>query len=144
MVDENGANLCAITQAFGVNFMTSKVVSCQMHYKSDVNRVSFRIWLSYRDIFKSICCKMCSIATVVQYSKLKQWLDKVANLFPNISQWLAWWDAMRYHMFPAFKCFGYSTIILAKSGNAMLKHQTQLWLLEAAQDDTYSMLTYII
>ena len=46
-------------------------------------------------------------------------------------------------MFPAFRHLGYSNITLAKSGNAMLKHCTQIWLLEAAQDDTSTMLTQI-
>ena len=32
MVDENGANYCAIRKVFGLEFATSKVVSCQMHY----------------------------------------------------------------------------------------------------------------
>ena len=66
MVNENGTNYCMIKQLFGVNFMTSKVVSCQMHYKNDVSRVSFRIGPSYRDLFKSICYMMCSVTTVTQ------------------------------------------------------------------------------
>ena len=33
MVDENGANYCTIRKVFGLEFATSKVVSCQMHYK---------------------------------------------------------------------------------------------------------------
>ena len=143
MVDENSANYCTIQQVFGVNFMTSKVVSCQMHYNNDVNRVSFRIGPRYRDLFKSICYGMCSIATVAEYSEQKQWLDEIANIFPDISQWVTWWDARKSHMFPAFRCFGYSNVTLAESGNAMLKCHTQLWLLEAAQDDTSTMLTKI-
>ena len=46
-------------------------------------------------------------------------------------------------MLPAFRCFGYSNIKLAKSGNTMLKCHTQLWLLEVANDDTSTMLTQI-
>ena len=52
MVHENGANYCAIRKIFGLDFVTSKVVSYQMHYKNDVNRASFRISDSYRDLFK--------------------------------------------------------------------------------------------
>ena len=33
MVDENDANYCAIKEVFGVDFLTFKVVSYQMHYK---------------------------------------------------------------------------------------------------------------
>ena len=46
-------------------------------------------------------------------------------------------------MFPAFRHFGYSHVILAESGNSMLKCHMQLWLLEAAHNDTSTMLTQI-
>ena len=46
-------------------------------------------------------------------------------------------------MFPAFRCFGYLNVTLAESGNSTLKHCMQLWLLEAAWDDTSTMLTQI-
>ena len=46
-------------------------------------------------------------------------------------------------MFPAFRDFGYSNVTLAESGNSILKHCMQLWLLEAACDDTSTMLTQI-
>ena len=88
MVDEKGANYCAIHKVFGLNFVTSKAVSCQMHYKNDVNRMSFRIGPSYRDLFKSICYGMCSVATVAEYNEKKKWLDEIANIFPGISLWL--------------------------------------------------------
>ena len=55
MVDENGANYYTIRKVFGLEIATSKVVSCQMHYKNDVNRVSLKIGDSYKDVFKSIC-----------------------------------------------------------------------------------------
>ena len=69
MVDENGANYCAIKQVFGLDFMTSKVVSYQMHYKHHVNKTSFRIVASFRDEFKNICHEMCTIATVALYNE---------------------------------------------------------------------------
>ena len=83
---------------------------------------------------------MYSVATVEEYNQCKQ-LDEVANTFPDISEWVRWWYARKYHRFPAFRQFSYSNVTLAKSGNAMLKYHIQLWLLEAAQDDTYTMLT---
>ena len=66
MVDEK---YCTIKQVFGLNFMASKVVSCQMHYKNGVNKSFFRIGPSFRDIFKSICYETSSIATVAQYNE---------------------------------------------------------------------------
>ena len=69
MINENGSNYCAIRQVFGVNFITSKMVSCQMHYKNNINRVPFRIVQSYRDLFKIICYGMSSIATFAEYNE---------------------------------------------------------------------------
>ena len=126
MVDENGANYCAIQKVFGLDFVTARVVSCQMHYKNDVNRVSFRIGPSYMDLFKSICHGMCYIATMAGYNEKKKWLDEIANIFPGISWWLTWWDARKYHMFPAFRHFGYFDVTLSESGNSMLKCHMQL------------------
>ena len=72
MVNENDANCCATQKVFGLDFVTSKVMSCQMHYKNDINRASFRISESYRDLFKNICHKMCSIATIEEYNEKKE------------------------------------------------------------------------
>ena len=56
-----------------------------MHYKNDVNRVSFRIGLSYRDLFKNIFYRICSITAMTEYNKQRKWLDEIANIFPDIS-----------------------------------------------------------
>ena len=72
MVDENGANYCAIRKVFGLEFATTKVVSCQMHYKNDVNRASLKIGDNYKGMFKNICHKMCSVTTVAEYNERKK------------------------------------------------------------------------
>ena len=99
MVNENGANYCAIKKLFGVDFVASKVVSWQMHYKNDVNRASFRISDSYRDLFKNICHKMCSIATIGEYNEKKKQLDEITNTFPDIPSWINWLDYKHVTMF---------------------------------------------
>ena len=93
MVDENGANYCAIRKVFGLEFATSKVVSCQMHYKNDVNRASLKIGDTYKDVFKNICHEMCPITTVAEYNDRKKWLEEIADIFPQITSWINWWDA---------------------------------------------------
>ena len=72
MVDENGANYCAIRKVFGLEFATTKVVSCQMHYKNDVNRASLKIGDTYKGVFKNICHEMCSVTTVAEYNDRKK------------------------------------------------------------------------
>ena len=77
MMDENGASYYVIQKFFGLDFVTSKDVSCQMHYKNDVNRISFRIGPNYRDLFKSICHETSSYATAAEYNEKKKWLDEI-------------------------------------------------------------------
>ena len=86
---------------------------------------------------------MCSITTVAEYNDRKKWLEEIADIFPQITSWINWWDARKYHIFPAFRWLGYSNVALAESGNSTLKWHTQLWLLEAARNDTSTMLTQI-
>ena len=68
MVDENGANYCTIRKVFELEFATSKVVSCQMHNKNDINMASLKIGDTYKDVFKNICHKMCSVTSVAEYN----------------------------------------------------------------------------
>ena len=51
-------------------------------------------------------------------------------------------DMMGYKEVPHVPYFQTANVTLAESGNAMLKHWTQLWLMEPVRDDT-SMLTQI-
>ena len=69
MGGENGTSYFAIKQVFGLDFMTSNVVSFQMHYMHDVSKASFRIRVSFKDELKNICHEMCIIATLAQYNE---------------------------------------------------------------------------
>ena len=82
-----------------------------------MNRVSFRI---HANLFKTICHELCSVATVAEYNEKKKWLDEIANICLEILQWITWWDARKYYVFPSFRYFGYSDGTLAESGNSML------------------------
>ena len=103
MVDDNCTDYCAIQQVFGLYFMTSKMGSCQMHNKHDVNKAFFRIGMSFRDEFKNICYEVCTVATVAQYNEQKRWPDETTNLSPHIARWVTRWDARKCHMSPAFR-----------------------------------------
>ena len=79
MVDENDANYCAIKQVAGLDFMKSKVVSCQMHGKNDINKVSFRIGMIFGDELK-ISDTMGTIATMEQYNEQKDgWMKTLIS-----------------------------------------------------------------
>ena len=38
VIDENGINVCGVRQAFRLDFVISRVVSCQMHFKHDISK----------------------------------------------------------------------------------------------------------
>ena len=40
IVDEAGANYCSIQEVFGKEFVTKRVIGCQMHFRSNVNEHS--------------------------------------------------------------------------------------------------------
>ena len=71
MVDKNSPNYCTRRKVFGLDFVASKVLSCQMHYKNDVIGHPSGL-VSYRDLFKNICQEMCSIATIGEYNEKKE------------------------------------------------------------------------
>ena len=88
MVDENGANYCTIRKVFGLEFATSKVVSCQMHYKNGMNRASLKIGDTHKDVFKNIYHEMCSVTTVAEYNDRKKQLEEIADIFQQITSWI--------------------------------------------------------
>ena len=139
MVDENGANFCGVKEAFGLDYCLSKVVSCQLHFKKDLLRQVSKIGESFREEFYKIGMQLCQAATVAEYNTLKSLLDEYGKQFPAIQPWIDWWDARKYHVFPCFRGFGYTGVTLAESGQSSTKRKTALWLLEAAKDDTTTM-----
>ena len=53
--NKNGVNYCAIKEVFCLDYLSSNLVYCQMHYKNDVNKALLRLGVSLRDKFKRIC-----------------------------------------------------------------------------------------
>ena len=49
--------------------MSPKVVCSQIHYMNDINKVSYRIRVNFRDIFNTICNEMYSIATKAPFNE---------------------------------------------------------------------------
>lgn len=139
MVDENGANFNGIEAAFDLDYRMTKVVSCQKHYQANVLIHARTLPYSYRDGFIKTCYKMCSCTTVAEYNDLKAVLDKYVSLFPQLGPFVQWWDVRKYHVFPPFRRYGYTRSNLAEVGNSMMKRRNQLYLLEAAKDDTKAM-----
>lgn len=143
MVDENGANFNGIEDAFDLDYRMTKVISCQKHYQANVLIHARTIPYSYRGGFVKTCFAMCRCKTVAEYNDLKAVLDKYVSLFPQVGPFVEWWDVRKYHVFPPFRRYGYTKSNLAEVGNAMMKRRNQLYLLEAAKDDTKAMVVQV-
>ena len=140
MVDENGANFCGVKEEFGLGYTLQKVMSCQMHFKADILKHMSKIGLSYREEFWKCVCELCTTPTESRYNELMHLLYQFAEFFPKVKNVLKFYDARKYHLFPAFRRFGYSGVTMAESGWAKVKRTGQLWLLEAARDDLTTMI----
>ena len=135
MVDENGANFCGVRKEFGLSYTLEKVVSCQMHFKADILKHMSKIGPSYREEFWKCACELCITPTESRYNEVIHMLYQFAEFYPEIKKVLDFYDARKYHLFPAFRRFGYSGVTMAESGWAKVKRSVQLWLLDAARDD---------
>ena len=140
MVDENGANFCGVREEFGLGYTLEKVVSCQMHFKADILKHMNKIGPSYREEFWKCVCELCTTPTESRYNELNHLLYQFAEFYPEVKNVLDFYDARKYHLFPAFRRFGYSGVTLAESGWAKVKRSGQLWLLDAARDDISTMI----
>ena len=54
---------------FGLELVPSEVVSCQVHFKNDINKVLAKLGGSFREEFKNICTKMDKVTTIAEYNK---------------------------------------------------------------------------
>ena len=140
MVDENGTNFCGVREEFGLGYTLKKVVSCQMHFKADILKHMSKIGPSYREEFWKCACELCITPTESRYNEVIHLLYQFAEFYPEIKKVLDFYDARKYHLFPAFRRFGYSGVTIAESGWAKVKRSGQLWLLDAARDDISTMI----
>ena len=140
MCDEGSANYCAIQQVYGENFTNARVVGCQWHFKNDVNRHSKDVSPDMRELFISLCHKLCACTTVAKYKILKSHLDDIGNMNPAIQRWIQWWDDRRSHIFTPYRGGGLPGINLSEQGNAGWV-TCQMHLVHAAKYDVATMMT---
>ena len=111
-----------------------------MHFKADILKHMSKMGPSYREEFWKCVCEVCITPTEARYNELMGMLYGLAEFYPEIKNILDFYDARKYHLFPAFRRFGYSGVTLAESGWTKIKRSGQLWLLDAARDDISTMI----
>ena len=68
--------------------------------------------------FLNLFYDLHTTAKTTFYNLFKSRIDDIAKLLPGISNWVYWWNARKYHIFPAFRIHGLSKVNLAKRGNS--------------------------
>ena len=82
----------------------------------------------------------CRVSTLSEYNEIKSRLDCIGGVLSWISNWVNWWHARRFHLFPVFRGFSLSSLNLAEIGHSTLKRNRSLFLVDAAWEDVCSMI----
>ena len=82
----------------------------------------------------------CRVSTLTEYNEIKSRLDCIGGVLSCISNWVNWWHARRYHLFPVLRGFSFSSLNLAEIGYSTLKRNRPLFLVDAAWEDVCSMI----
>ena len=129
-----------LKEAYGELVAATKVKTCKFYFKNDARTKLSKVGDAYREEFLNIFKIFCKVATVPLYILWKSRLGDTATLFPALSSWIQWWDARKYHVFPAFRKFGFSKSKYAKMENAGLKCEHKMMLVDPAKNDVSSKL----
>ena len=81
----------------------------------------------------------CRVSNLTEYNEIKSRLDCIGRVLSCISNWVNWWHARRFHLFPVFRGFSLSSLNLAEIGHSTLKRNRPLFLVDAAWEDVCSM-----
>ena len=61
--------------------------------------------------------QLCVVKTVAEFELLFARLKEIAEMFPEVGNFLDWYYARRIHLFPAFREALHSGLNLAEVGN---------------------------
>ena len=75
------------------------------------------------------------------YEEKTKRMQILAQALPSaVQNWLDWWLARRYNLFPVFRGFCISNFNQAEIGHATLKPLKPLFLVDAANEDAITMM----
>ena len=137
MVDSAGSNYGGIRNVFGLEYMTTKVISCQWHFMHVMEQLVKKLPEEDQEEFLELCHSLCKKTTIPEYQLIATRLHQMAQNCPQIISKLNWWHVRRWHVFGAFRTGPtHAGVNLTEIGNAAWKTSgSQLTLLAAAKDD---------
>ena len=115
LVDEAGCNFNGIKEVFGENGL-SKACSCQFHFGLCLDNLLKKISgelaeikVEVRDLGKAIL----NCNTLTYYNEIRSRLLVIGGVVPTVSNFVEWWHARRYHLFPIFRGYSIASLNLA-------------------------------
>ena len=143
ITDEAGAIHAGIRIVYGEEGQR-KTKTCQFHYKQclerAINCVPDELQVTATEFYE-LAIQLLIVPTMAQYNEVVRRLKMLADILPSVvGNWLEWWLARRYNLFPVFRGFCMSSLNQAEIGHATLKPLKPLFLVDAANEDVVTML----
>ena len=108
----------AVRQVLGDKFIDEgRFHTCQWHFKSDMKKRENLLQEEDTALFGKAIHEICSAPTVAQYQTLFAALRSISERNNNcLHHSLAWWDARKHNLFPAFTATRTPGVSLAEWG----------------------------
>ena len=142
MFEGGGANFTSVDGVFGEEFVKHRVVSCQWHFMDKVMERIHKVGEKDQAEFAEKAGQMCRVPTIPEFELLYGRLQEIASQYPDVGNFLEWYNVCRTHLFPAFREGSHSGVNQAEIGNAKWKttHHRKLSLVAADRDDISTMM----
>ena len=103
MTDEAGAHFAVMKKVFGQEFVNKKYITYQWHFLNKVNERIHQIGEEYQEEFLEKAKHLCVVKTVAKFELLFARLKEIADMFPEVGNFLDWYYARRIHLVLAFR-----------------------------------------
>ena len=141
-MDEAGANFNGTQEVFGQEGVM-KTKSCKFYFQQSMQRMLMKFTpdlLMLRNEFEELMTKLLNVTTVKEYKDIKFRLVQIGDVLHSFQPQLEWWFARRYNLFPIFRGYCISSVNLAEIGYSTLKRAKPIALVDAAWEDTCTMI----
>ena len=135
MMDEAGQNFNGLLQVFGQAWVDEKCVTCQFHFKNNMQEHKYEIKEEYRDNFLRLADQLCIVKSVTEFELIYAQMQEIVGKSPEAGPFLDWHYVRRVRTFPAFREHLHAGANNAEIGNAQWKPPHKLSLVAAAKDD---------
>lgn len=142
ITDEAGANFNGISREFGGDVL-AKCYSCGFHFKQCLRNLLGKIPGEMNEIkneVQELGVQLLTVGTLNDYKEIQSRFQVLGAIVPPIKNWIDWWDARRYHLFPVFRGYSISSVNMAEIGHSTLKRNKPIMLVDACWEDTCSLI----